>query len=412
MAVPVTIPRVVSRGVSRYVPSRAYGGGLADALIGSESQGLAVDFTDFSMVIRDTGTPANNFSGNPNSKLTYSSPSTKWILGSNGLYQSGTTLRTEYNSSGVALGVRIEEARTNVVLHNRDLTNVAWTKTNTTAAKDQTGIDGVANSASSLTATAGNGTCLQAITLASSARYQSAFVKRITGSGTINMTMDNGTTWTAVTVTASWTKVEIPTQTLANPTVGFRIVTSGDAIAIDMVGNENGTFSTSPIVTAGSTVTRAADNISATDVVSWLNGTLTQHYKTGIIGYSTNMISLETGNSASGEFSRSSGFYNTTTNFIAIQRDGAGATINSNSMTIISPVGRTIKVATVYATNDMAYCVDGTIGNVDAVGTIGTSANKIWIGRSYDSQLGAHHLKQVMILPRRMSNADMQTLTT
>ena len=174
----------------------------------------------------------------------------------------------EWDTAGLLLGVKIELAATNVVLRNRDLTNASWTKTNCTAAKDQTGIDGVSNSASSLTASAGNATCLQAITLASSARYQTAFVKRLTGSGTIEMTMDNGTTWTAVTVTASWSRVSIPKQTLANPTVGFRIVTSGDAVAIDFVQNENSTVESSPIeVPAGSTVTRAVDQVAIADTL-------------------------------------------------------------------------------------------------------------------------------------------------
>ena len=160
------------------------------------------------------------------------------------------------------LGALIEPNRTNVVLYNRDLTNAAWTKSNVTAAKDQTGIDGVASSASKITATAGNGTCLQAITLASSARYQTAYVKRLTGSGTVEMTMDNGSTWTAITVTAGWTRVSIPTQTLANPTVGFRIVTSGDAIAVDYVQNENGIYATSPLATTSASTNRNADVVT------------------------------------------------------------------------------------------------------------------------------------------------------
>lgn len=155
----------------------------------------------------------------------------------------------------------LEPARTNVVLHSRDLTNAAWVKTNCTALKDQAGADGVASAASKLTATAGNATCLQSITLASSARYQSAYVKRITGTGVVEMTMDN-VTWTPVTVTASWTRVTIPTQTLANPTVGFRIVTSGDEIAVDFVQNEDGSYPTSRIATTTAAVTRAADNLS------------------------------------------------------------------------------------------------------------------------------------------------------
>lgn len=169
-------------------------------------------------------------------------------LDSDGVYETPTMLP--------------QMTRTNVVLHSRDLTNAAWTKTNVTAAKDQVGIDGLVNSASKITASAGNGTCLQAITLVSSARYQTAFVKRVTGSGVVNMTMDNGATWTVVTVTAAWTRVSIPTQTLADPTVGFRIVTSGDAIAVDCVQNENGTWATNPIVVTTLAVERGADVLS------------------------------------------------------------------------------------------------------------------------------------------------------
>lgn len=156
-------------------------------------------------------------------------------------------------------GLLLEGTRTNVVLWNRDLTNAAWTKVNVTAAKDQIGVDGVASGASKITASAANGTCLQAITLASSARAQSCYVKRVTGSGVINMTMDNGATWTAITVTAAYTRVTIPTQTLANPTVGFRIVTNGDAIAVDYVQNENGAFYSSVIPVTTVAVVRATD---------------------------------------------------------------------------------------------------------------------------------------------------------
>ena len=159
-------------------------------------------------------------------------------------------------------GLLLEGSRTNVVLHNRDLTNAAWVKTGgggVTAAKDQTGIDGVANSASRITATGANGTCLQSITLASSQRLQSCFIKRLVGTGNIDMTTDNGSTWTTLTVTSAWTRVKIPAQTLANPIVGFRIVTNADSVAIDYVQNETGAFESSPIAVTTTAVTRAAD---------------------------------------------------------------------------------------------------------------------------------------------------------
>jgi hypothetical protein len=160
------------------------------------------------------------------------------------------------------LGLLIEEARTNVVLWNRDLTNAAWTLGATmTRAKDQIGIDGVANSASSITGglVSATNTILQAVVLGSSARFQSAYVKRLVGTGVVNMTTDGGTTWTAITVTSTYTRVTIPTQTLANPSVGFQIMTSTDSIAVDFVQNENGVVVTSPIFTTTAAVTRAAD---------------------------------------------------------------------------------------------------------------------------------------------------------
>lgn len=191
-------------------------------------------------------------------------------------------------------GLLIEDTRTNVVLWDRDLTNAAWTKVNMTAAKDQTGPDGVSNSASSLLATAGNATALQAITLASSARFQTAWVKRLIGSGTINMTMDNGATWTAITVTSSWSRLSIPTQTLANPTVGFRIVTSGDQIAVDFVQNEDGAFASSEIETTTVATTRATDNITVTGNLDTL---LTANTASVVVDHITNVTpSLLNGN--------------------------------------------------------------------------------------------------------------------
>lgn len=170
---------------------------------------------------------------------------------------------------GLCQGQLIERSKTNIVLWNRDLTNAVWVKSNVTVAKDQTGADGIANSASSLTATSTDGTVLQTTTLGSSPCGQSAYVKRLVGSGTVSMTMDNGSTWTAITLTSGWTRVNIPAQTLANPTVGFKLATSGDAIAVDFVQNEL-VFATtlpglsSPIATTTTAVTRAASNIRRT----------------------------------------------------------------------------------------------------------------------------------------------------
>lgn len=122
-------------------------------------------------------------------------------------------------------------------LWNRDFTQSGtWVATSITAAKNQTGADGSANAASSLTASGANGTILQTTTSASANRLAIPFVKRLVGSGEIDFTFDGGTTWINITASigsGSYAKVLVSQASVTNPVFGFRIVTSGDSIAVD-----------------------------------------------------------------------------------------------------------------------------------------------------------------------------------
>jgi hypothetical protein len=142
-----------------------------------------------------------------------------------------------------------EPATTNLYLFPRDLTNAAHVKTNCIADKTAAGIDGVLNSASVLTATANDATCLQSITSASANRVTGFFLKRITGTGTISITQDNGTTWTPVTITSAWTALPytLPAATVTDPIIGIKMATSGDVIQVDLGQHELGSYITSPI---------------------------------------------------------------------------------------------------------------------------------------------------------------------
>jgi hypothetical protein len=183
---------------------------------------------------------------------------------------SAVPFLTPLTANPTSNGLLIEESRTNRILWNRDATQANWVSTNITAAKDQTGIDGVANAASSLTATSADGTCIQTITLASGSRTGSVYLKRITGTGTVQVSLD-GSTWSTVDLSASeWRRIVL-SGTVTNPTVGIKIATSGDAVAMDYAQVEDGAFVTTPILTTAATVVRSADVASMTgqNFVGW-----------------------------------------------------------------------------------------------------------------------------------------------
>jgi hypothetical protein len=174
---------------------------------------------------------------------------------------SSTPLRANPTSNGIL----IEEARTNRLLWNRDATQTEWVKTNITAAKDQTGIDGVANAASSLTATDDNGTCIQTITLAAGNRTGSVYLKRLTGTGLIQITLDGLTYSTVELSDTEWYRIVL-SGSVTNPTVGIKIVVDGDAVAMDYGQVEDGLFFTTPILTTTATATRAIDTATISGV--------------------------------------------------------------------------------------------------------------------------------------------------
>ena len=161
-----------------------------------------------------------------------------------------------------------ENAATRETLQPRDLTQAAWTKSGSmTAAKTATGTDGVANSSSTLTSGGTNQTCLQVVTSASATRAFSARIRsRSASSLTIDMTVDGGTTWNAVTVNAAFMPYSITQAAVTNPSYGFRLRGNGDAIDVDFVQGEQGSVATSPIWgTESAAQTRSADQDTSTN---------------------------------------------------------------------------------------------------------------------------------------------------
>lgn len=213
---------------------------------------------------------------NPDSRITYTrSGSAAYFFGSDDLIKFASTNQMQIDedplSPNTNRGLRVESATTRLNSEPRDLADgTQWAITNATAARDAVGLDGVSNTASTLTATAANGTATDAITAAVDDYTTQFWVKRLTGTGVVEITNDNFTGVVDITSlinSSDFTLVSI-TSNVTNPTIGVRLVTSGDAVIVDFIGLEQGKIRKSPVFETVSD--RFAPTISFNDT-GWLS---------------------------------------------------------------------------------------------------------------------------------------------
>jgi len=319
--------------------------------------------------------------------------------------------RLDYPIGGIANGcpsLLVESSSENLALHSRDLTNIVWVATNITPVKNAVGADGVASGATTLTATAGNATILQSLTHLSQIRVFSAYVRRVTGTGTIEMTTDGGTTWTAVTITSSYTQVGCPPQTLANGAVGFRIVTSGDVIVVDFCQAER-TSIKSPIPTTTLAVTRQADIITKTNIASLIGQTEGVFY--------LNLSYKRGGNSSTSPtrwidlFGSSDSIGLGLNNFNLIR-----SVVNGNSDTLSGTDTTTsFKIAWGYDASGVVCFVNGTqytLTNGGAQVMTSLDGFKIDMTSTSGVRLVGTRILASALFPTRLTNAQLQALTT
>ena len=159
-----------------------------------------------------------------------------------------------WNSKRSAYWLRVEAATTSKLGNSgdgsvRDMTLAAWTKSNTTISRTAVGVDGVANRGNIVTASLIGGTVTYAVTNTGNGIF-TAFVKRSAGYGRVLMTCDNWVTAkdiSASLTTANWARLSV-SGSVANPTVGFRMETSGDAIICDCMQFNGGLVASAPYI--------------------------------------------------------------------------------------------------------------------------------------------------------------------
>lgn len=351
-------------------------------------------------------------------------------------------------------GLLIEEARTNTLLQSRDMTQAAWVKTDVTPTRNQVGIDGVANTATLLTeGSAGTGITSQdgsAVT-AGSTITASFVLKRgntdwvrvgATGGGFTNggegwfnlstgakgTSNNRGTgTITSTTITQladGWYRCTVTTLPDATYTVpklfvmsatanGSATRVSGATYIVDCAQLEVGAFATSYIPTTGASATRNADvaTMTGTNFSSWYNattGSLFVEFDRPAIS-SVSLAYNQIITAISGATAVSEGLiFLCGSGTPAQQRfDVYTTSVSQAQISLGSGTAGTIyKSAAAFAANDFSAASNGVLGTPD------TSGNMPTVDRLIIGQSGVAHIRRIAYYPRRLSNAELQAITS
>ena len=344
--------------------------------------------------------------------------STATFVGSNGLIQSAAINAPRFDHDPVTLesrGLLIEEPRQNLLNGSQTFATSGgsqnnWVDTNVTRDGTlRTSPDGTTN-ALRITASAANGTVISSAAAGSSAaRVFSIFLRRVTGTGDIQYTLDNGSTWTTQAITGSWVRYTFAATT-ANQQVGIRIVTSGDSIEIWGAQLEAGSFATSYIPTTTSSLTRSADvcNITGADFSGMWNASegsiFTRHRATGAIGNRFIFMVSNNADANAVDFRcNNSGVSGNMLTSGASQLTGFNATYAADS---------TANSALALSLNNCAFSVNGASAIIDTSATL-PMVNRLDIGNRFTGSFNINGtISAIRYYKKRLPNAKLVTLTT
>jgi hypothetical protein len=348
-----------------------------------------------------------------------------------------------------AKGLLIEESRANLLTYSEQFNDVIWTKNaatitaNSAVSPDGT-VDGDKLIATStlnehfvtqpLSYTSGTSYTLSAYAKADGYDFlQLAFGSGAFGAvtrayfdlvtGTVGTLINSpiasiapaGNGWYRCSITKTATATATA-NTLITVTPADNILTfTGDNVSgIYLWGaqSEAGAFPTSYIPTIASQVTRAADNASmtGTNFSSWYNQTEGTFYANWILGGDITGVCVYLASDGTGDnlIRLRYGTSGTANDCAVITATFVQATLSLTSQLVVYT---TYKNAMAYKLDDFARSADGATVIVDSSGTPPT-VTTFNIGSSYTSveQLNGH-IKQIAYYPRRLTNAELQSIT-
>lgn len=332
--------------------------------------------------------------------------------------------RFDYNpTTGIINGLLLEEQRKNWLTFSASFATSGgsqnWTDTNITrtVASGVTAPD--ATTAIKFAASAANATVAISGSVAAGPIYRtfSIWLQRVTGTGVVSITMNNGNDWTTVTITTTLTRYTFTNSTSDNR-VAIKIASSGDSIIMWGAQLEEGSFATSYIPTTTAEVTRYADDVyvDGTNFSRWYR----QDQGTFIISHAATAIdaTVRDYGGVTVENSDSSSMLS-----VRCSSSGTGSLIydafgSASSVTQFNFVGLTttetslVTHAVAYIANSCAHSYNGTVTELEPVGQTSATMASNMVRLHIGNNVGAQTVARIVYYPKRLSDAELKSTTT
>ena len=349
--------------------------------------------------------------------------------------------RLDYSGSSLsALGLLVEEQRTNLLLRSQEFDNASWTKVAATVtANAGVAPDGTSTAEKVVeSATTAVHYILQIATTTAASHTFSTYAKAGERS-LIILQCDNPSvsqqfnlsTGALGNATGSPTSTITPvgngwyrcTMTFAaiSTTPAFYIILatgSGSNYAGDGTSGvfvygaqlEAGAFATSYIPTGASTVTRSADVASvATSAFPYSASEGSLVFSGAIRGSqgASTVSFVQLSNGVSNGVAMHIGMFDVTAPLFAVSDGTSQASLDLGSMS----VGQVVKIAGAYRVNDFAGVINGGTVETDTSGSVPTGITRMGIGERLGGVYINGWIRQITYIPRRLSNSELQART-
>lgn len=366
--------------------------------------------------------------------ITFSRTSSATFLGSNGLLQTAAanTPRIEYDYNGTVKGLLIEEQRTNLRENSVDLSVAGFLANGAVLTGSQPDPNG-GSTGFVLSALDGiskyRGIFATGSVAAGDSITGSIWIKGVAGETTEIRLLRNGSgpfefTRKSITLTGDWQRESV-THTFTNSQENSRLdvgrITSGataQSISLAWCQVEVGSFPTSYIPTSGSTATRTADVATIQTSAFGYNaeaGTVVCDFSMSFDGSNYPRV-WEIGSTINNQ-DRINLYGHAPDDkigcgFRTADVPQAGFSLSTNNTV---PTAQ-IKAAFAWEENNVAAVQDGGTVQTDSVATLKGGNPRTSLALGYTTISSADimngHLKSIQYYPRRLTNAQLQELTT